>query len=280
MRCFRLAGILVGAALLLGAAGRAGWAQSEAPREARVVTTEAAPRHAAFSRLLSRFVDERGRVDYAGLKQHAKTTLTSYLQWLGTTDPSGWTRAARLAFWINAYNAYTLKLIIDHYPVRTIWALTPGPATPQKAQSPFQVPVGPVADTVRTLDEIEHAIIRVRFQEPRIHYAVVCAAKSCPPLRREAYTGPRLDAQLDAQARSFLHNTAKNRIPAGRDELALSRILKWYGSDFGPTDAALQRTLAPYFDGRVQRRLAAGAYDLRFLPYDWALNDQNDQGDE
>lgn len=265
---------LLGTALLLGAGGHAALAQAEDARAARVVTTEAAPRHAAFSRLLSRFVNAQGQVDYAGLKQHANTTLTPYLQWLGTTDPSGWTRAARLAFWINAYNAYTLKLIVNHYPVRTIWALTPGPATPQKEQSPFQVPVGPVADTVRTLDEIEHEIIRVRFAEPRIHYAVVCAAKSCPPLRRAAYTGPRLDAQLDDQARSFLHNAAKNRIPARGGKLALSRILKWYGSDFGPTDAALQRALAPYFDGRVQRRLAAGAYDLRFLPYDWALNDQ------
>jgi hypothetical protein len=277
MRRPRLAVFLLGIVLLLGAGGRAALAQVHEAGAARVATTEAAPRHAAFSRLLARFVDGRGQVDYAGLKQHANTTLTPYLQWLATTDPSGWTRAARLAFWINAYNAHTLKLIIDHYPVRTIWALTPGPATPQKEQSPFQMPVGPVADTVRTLDEIEHEIIRVRFKEPRIHYAVVCAARSCPPLRRSAYTGPRLDAQLDDQARSFLHNAAKNRIPTGPDELALSRILKWYGSDFGPTDAALQRALAPYFDGRVKRRLTAGAYDLRFLPYDWTLNDQGSE---
>ena len=228
--------------------------------------------HGRFDRLLAAFVDAEGDVDYARLRARADTVLAPYLWQLATTDPAGLDRDARLAFWINAYNAYTLKLIVDHYPVQNIWAVTPGPPEP-KDNSPFALEVGRVADTLRTLDEIEHEIIRQRFDEPRIHFALVCAAASCPRLRREAYTGPRLDAQLDDQTRTFLHDDRKNRIPAGPDRIAISRILKWYGGDFG-NEAALQRFMAPYFEGKVRDRLAAAAYEVTYRPYDWALNDQ------
>jgi hypothetical protein len=231
-------------------------------------------RHAQFNRLLSHYVDEEGQVDYARLKQHADSVLAPYLRQLTEMNPAGWSRDARLAFWMNAYNAYTLKLIVDHYPVPTIWATTPGPAKPSKENSPFALKLGTVADTARTLDEIEHEIIRGRFDEPRIHFALVCAAVSCPRLRQEAFTGPRLDAQLDDQARTFLHDVSKNRIPAEDDRIALSRILKWYGQDFGPSTDALQRYVARYFEGQVRDRLSRADYTVDFLPYDWALNEQ------
>ena len=229
--------------------------------------------HQRFDRVLRRFVDAEGDVDYAGLAARADSLLRPYLRRLAGADLSALDRDARLAFWINAYNAYTLQLIVDHYPVENIWAVTPGPAEP-KDDSPFALEVGRVADTLRTLDEIEHEIIRERFDEPRIHFALVCAAKSCPRLRREAYTGARLEAQLEAQTRAFLHDDSKNRIPAGPGRIALSRILKWYGGDFGAGPADLQRYIAPYFDGRVRERLAAADYEVTFRPYDWALNDQ------
>jgi hypothetical protein len=228
--------------------------------------------HSSFTRLLQRVVNEEGNVDYAQLKVQADSVLTPYLGQLATTDPSSLGRDARLAFWINAYNAYTLKLIVEHYPVQNIWAVTPGPAEP-KDNSPFALEVGTVADTVRTLDEIEHEIIRERFDEPRIHFALVCAAASCPRLRREAYTGSRLDAQLDDQTRTFFHDNTKNRIPAGDGQIQLNRILKWYGQDFGTT-ADLQRFIAPYFEGAVRDSLSRAAYEVAFLPYDWSLNDQ------
>jgi len=225
-------------------------------------------RHALFDRLLTRYVDAQGDVDYGALQSRADSFLTPYLRTLARTRPSTLDRDARLAFWINAYNAYTLKLIVDHYPVESIRDIDGPPG----GGTPFERPVGSVADTVRTLDEIEHEIIRGRFDEPRIHFALVCAAKSCPRLRREAYTGPRLDAQLDDQARRFLHDEQKNRIPDGDGRIALSRILKWYGTDFGPTPTARQRALAPYFEGPVRDSLAGGAYTVRYRPYDWTLN--------
>ena len=263
-------GLLLGLGSLAGAV-----APSLAEAQGRVTTTLVRDSidHGAFDRLLSEFVNDEGNVDYAALKARADSVLAPYLQRLATTDPSDLSRDARLAFWINAYNAYTLKLIVDHYPVDNIWAVTPGPAEP-KDDSPFALDVGPVADTIRTLDEIEHDIIRPRFDEPRIHFALVCAAMSCPRLRREAYTGARLDAQLEDQTRIFFHNPDTNRIPAGDDHIALSRILKWYGEDFGPSQADLQRFIAPYFEGPVQARLHDADYEVTFLPYDWTLNDQ------
>lgn len=230
--------------------------------------------HSTFDRVLRRYVDQDGNVAYGELQAEGESALDAYLETLGDVSLAPLDRTARLALWINAYNAYTLKLIVDHYPIPNIWAVTPGPPEP-KENSPFALDVGPVADTVRSLDEIEHEIIRKRFDEPRIHFALVCAALSCPRLRREAYTGPRLDAQLDEQARTFLHDNSKNRIPASTGEIELSRILKWYGEDFGESTDELQHVLAPYFDGGVQDRLAAAAYDVTYRSYDWTLNDQD-----
>lgn len=235
-------------------------------------------RHAALDRLLARFVNDEGRVDYAGLKQHTDSVLVPYLKQLAATDPANLpSREARLAFWINAYNAYALQQVADHYPVENIWGTTPGPSKPSKDESPFKQKIAEVADTTRSLDEIEHQIIRVRFDEPRIHYAVNCAAASCPPLRQEAYAGPRLNAQLDDQARAFLHDDTKNRVPAGEDRIVLSRILKWFQEDFGPSTDALQRATAPYFEAPVRERLKQADYEVDFLPYDWSLNDQDSQ---
>ena len=268
--------LLLGVLLFSLVLGSAPVLAQERGRTARTTLVRDSARHAQFSRLLSRYVDEQGRVDYAQLKRQADSALASYLQQLAATNPARLSRDARLAFWINAYNAYALKLIVDHYPVSTIWATTPGPAKPTKEKSPFEMEIGTVADTTRTLDEIEHRIIRKRFDEPRIHFALVCAAASCPRLRREAYTGPRLDAQLDDQARTFLHDEQKNRIPRGDDRIALSRILKWYGQDFGPSTDDLQQFLARYFEGPVRDRLSRADYTVDFRPYDWSLNNQGE----
>jgi len=268
--------LLLGVLLFSLVLGSAPVLAQERGRTARTTLVRDSARHAQFGRLLAHYVNEQGRVDYAQLKRQADSALAPYLQQLAATNPARLSRDARLAFWINAYNAYALKLIVDHYPVSTIWATTPGPAKPTKEKSPFEMEIGTVADTTRTLDEIEHRIIRKRFDEPRIHFALVCAAASCPRLRREAYTGPRLDAQLDDQARTFLHDEQKNRIPGGDDRIALSRILKWYGQDFGPSTDDLQQFLARYFEGPVRDRLSRADYTVDFRPYDWSLNDQGE----
>ncbi|NBB73438.1 MAG: DUF547 domain-containing protein [Bacteroidetes bacterium] len=259
----------------LGLVGCTGGANVQPVRAQQPVAVPTTVDHSALTDLLQTHVDAAGMVDYAALQANHDDALAPYLQQLAETDPANLSEEARLAFWINAYNALTLKLIVDHYPVERIKDITPagGPSIP-KLNAPWHVEVGEVGGQMRTLDEIEHEIIRERFDEPRIHFALVCAAVSCPRLRREAFTGARLDAQLDDQARRFLRTRAKNQIPAGDDAIRLSRIFKWFEEDFGENTDDVQRYLAPYFEGAVQAKLQAAAYDVGYLDYDWTLNDQ------
>lgn len=231
--------------------------------------------HSAFTNVLSTYVDAKHRVDYAQLRTDRATTLDPYLEQLATAHLDSLSRNERLAFWMNAYNALTIALILEHDPVGTIWSITPGDTPETTTESPFALPVGTVADTMRTLDEIEHGIIRERFDEPRIHFALVCAAASCPPLRREAYTGPALDAQLEDQTRAFLHTPALNQLPATEDTIRVSRLFDWYQADFGPDAEAVQQYIAPYTDDRaVRQALQEGRYTVAYMPYDWTLNAQ------
>ena len=233
--------------------------------------------HSAFDQVLSTYVDSTGLVDYQGLK--SSRALAPYVEMLAGVDPERLTADEQIAFWINAYNANTLKLVVDNYPTSSIKKLVPFAPFGLKlfipvANSPFALDFVRVGGKKMSLDNIEHDVLRKRFQEPRIHFALVCAALSCPPLRREAYVGSRLDAQLDDQGRRFLHDPAKNQVPGAPGEARLSKIFDWFGGDFGADRGALQAYLARYFSGDVQARLASGDYVLSFLPYDWSLNSQ------
>ena len=271
--------LLSAAALLLIAATGCigGTANVQVVQAQSPLTAPSSVDHSTFSRLLAQHVTPDGLVDYAGVRTARDSLLVPYLEQLASTDPVNLSVDGRLAFWINAYNAYTLKLIIDHYPVESINDIKPG-AGPQipKVNSPFQLDVGAVADTIRSLDEMEHQIIRKRFDEPRIHFALVCAAMSCPPLRDEAYTADRLEAQLNEQARVFLHKPGKNDVPTPEDDdtVRLSRIFKWFDGDFGGSKDSIQRFIAPYFDGEVRDQLEGAEYDVEFHDYDWSLNDE------
>jgi hypothetical protein len=241
--------------------------------------------HSTYDALLDAYVNEKGMVDYARLKNNQRAALRPYLRRLARTDPARLSADERLAFWLNAYNALALKLIVENTPVESIRDIKPSglPFIP-KVNSPFKLDVGVVAGQTRTLDEIEHEIIRPRFvqtdslDEPRIHFALVCAAMSCPELRQEAYTGASLDAQLADQARTFFRSEEKNRIPAGEGQVRFSKILDWYGGDFiegGESKAeAVQRFASDYFDGDVTQTLRRGAYDVSYRNYDWSLNEQ------
>ncbi|MEP0545902.1 MAG: DUF547 domain-containing protein [Rhodothermales bacterium] len=270
MPVFRL--LLLAPALLLAACLSNASVQSIEPD--RPVSAPTSFDHSAFSALLADVVDERGFVDYAALAADP-APLDGYLGRLAATDPSALSDDDRLAFWLNVYNAYTLKLVVDNYPIDSIHDVVSGAFIPL-VNTPFKVEFVTVGGDVMTLDGVEHGTIREEFDEPRIHFALVCAAISCPPLRAEAYVGDRLDTQLEEQGRIFLSNPAKNRVPADAETIRLSKIFDWFGGDFGDDDAALQAFIAPYFDGDVRDRLARGAYDIEFLSYDWSLNDTND----
>ena len=264
--------LLLAASLLLVSCSSASSAADMTPT---TITAPATVDHWAFDAVLSTYVDADGWVDYAGLQ--ASDALAPYLEMLAETNPSGLDTSEAIAFWTNVYNAYTLKLVADSYPVSSIKRITPTgiPLTIPFVHSPFQINHVVVGGTTYSLDDVEHKILRKDFNEPRIHFALVCAAASCPPLRREAYTGEKLDAQLHDQGLLFLHHPDKNRVaePDG-DTIYLSRIFQWFRGDFATSKDGLQAFVAPYFEGELREQLTNQAFRVRFMNYDWSLNDQ------
>lgn len=235
--------------------------------------------HAAWSALLAkhvRLIDARGsasRVDYAGFARD-RAALEAYLAQLARVTPAEYAalpRADQIAFWIDAYNAATVELILGETPrrasIRDYGSLL---------RSPWKKPFVRLLGETLTLDQIEHERLRGPhgFGEPRVHFAVNCASIGCPMLREEAYVGARLDAQLAQQALRFLSDRTRNRWEPEGHRLALSSLFDWYRGDFAGGDLA--RFLAPYAAalGAPPGALQPGVA-ITFLDYDWRLNDAN-----
>lgn len=224
---------------------------------------------------------EAGWVDYAALKEDPR--LERYIASLQATDPAGFANEdEEHAFWLNVYNAFTLKLIADNYPVDSISDLH------CLGSLYFSTPLGLVVwktweftifGKTYTLDHVEHAIIRPRYRDYRDHAAIVCAAISCPPLRSEAYVGERLDEQLDDQMRVWLADSSKIWYDPDKQRLYLSAIFSWFRDDFLPYDAPESRTLVdialPYLPEITAAQVRRGQINVqvRYAPYDWTLND-------
>jgi hypothetical protein len=228
--------------------------------------------HSVLDRLLKDNVDALGMVDYDAFARSPE--FRRYLDQLARADLRPLPRGEQLALWINAYNAYTIELINRHGERRSIRNInrTLGLV---RGKGPWSESLAEVAGTSYTLDQIEHEIIRPRFQEPRIHFALVCAAVGCPPLRQEAFTGSRLDRHLEEQAREFLlASPTKNGVDVATRRVHLSPIFRWYAADFGRNDAALGRYLARYFSGPQRELLESGRFQIEYTHYDWSLNSQ------
>jgi hypothetical protein len=224
--------------------------------------------HRSWTAILARYVRD-GSVDYRGLADRGQPALDAYLTALSAASPaeSGWTREERLAFWMNAYNAFTIRLILDHYPLPSIRSIG---FLPLAAFRTKFIPLG-AGRTPISLNVIENEILRKQFQDARIHFAIVCASKSCPALHSEAYRSSVLDPQLDAAARAFLDDPPKNRWDPASRTLYLSSIFKWFRDDFERAGQTL-----PVFVGRYLRQpatdLERGKVRVAFLDYDWSLN--------
>ncbi|MCC6234419.1 MAG: DUF547 domain-containing protein [Verrucomicrobiales bacterium] len=212
-----------------------------------------------------------GRVHYAELKAHP-ASLDRYLDRIAAIpqeDFKRWPRAEQLALLLNLYNAQTVRLILTHYPIASIRriGLLPGAAWREKCVR--------LGDQHLSLDDLEHELIRKNYVEPRIHFALVCAAQGCPPLRAEAYEAVRLDAQLADQARLFLSDPAKNRFDPATGTLWLSPIFDWFTRDFAADRAGLREFVTPLLPEPVRRQLSQHpSVRIQFTDYDWSLNDR------
>ncbi len=227
--------------------------------------------HAAWTALLSKYV-AKGRVDYTGWKRDGRPALDAYVASLAGFGADCFARLSReqqMALLINAYNANTVRLILDNLPLESIRKIGFLPGSAFRLDF-ITLPAAGAGEI--SLDDIEHGILRKDYADARIHFALVCAARSCPPLRSEAYRGAALSAQLDDQGRSFLGDTSKNRWDPSNNTLFLSRIFDWFEEDFVKARGSITAFVAPYLPGPAGKAAAAPGTRVEFLEYDWSLN--------
>lgn len=227
------------------------------------------PDHTLFTAVLQDHSHD-GLVDYPAIQQDDR--FARYLAHLGQIDPHQVRREDRLAFWLNVYNAFTIQRVLEKYPTRSLI----NKLAYLFRRSAFHVRFIELAGEHFSLNDIEHGIIRPAG-EPRIHFALVCAAMSCPPLREEAYLPDKLDSQLDDQARRFLHDPTKNQFDFDAQEVYLSKIFQWFAEDFASDRNGVLVYVSRYFPAGQADLLQAQpeSFKIRYLPYDWTLNDLN-----
>jgi hypothetical protein len=210
--------------------------------------------HSKLDKLLKKYVSTNGKVDYKGLKKD-KATLDAYTVELAKEIPDKqWSNNASLAYWVNAYNAFTLKLIVDNYPISSITKLYNGKPWDEKWIT--------LSGKKYSLNNIENDIIRPQFKDARIHFAVNCAAVSCPPLANTAFTEVNINSLLDTRTKNFV-NSAANEITAGK--IKISKIFDWYKADFGDVAAFINK----YCPTKVNANAS-----IEYMEYNWNLNEQ------
>lgn len=235
--------LLLFALLALAGAGSAQAPSSSAPPNL----------HDAWNALLAKYVSKTGNVNYRKFDRD-QAALDAYLRQLSDNPPAEtWTRAEKMAYWINVYNAFTIDLILDNYPLNSIRSLDQG--------KPWDVRRIRLGSQTYSLNQIENEILRPAFKDPRIHFAINCAARSCPPLLNQAYTAAQLDSLLTQRTRQFVNNPKYNNLSPGH--ASLSKIFEWYAADFGEIKAFLNT----YADIRLEP-----AASISFLEYNWDLN--------
>ncbi|WP_142785167.1 DUF547 domain-containing protein [Changchengzhania lutea] len=219
-----------------------------------LTTKQKAFNHELWNTLLQQYVSEDGQVNYKAFKKN-KEKLSVYIENLSKNVPdSSWKRNEVLAYWINAYNALTIDLIIKNYPVNSI----------KDIKNPWDQALWQFGDKQVDLNHIEHDILR-KMNEPRIHFAIVCASYSCPKLANTAYTSNDLEAQLTAATKTFLSNEKRNKIAPNKIEI--SKIFKWFDDDF-KKNGSLINFLNQYTDITISEKAR-----MSFKDYNWELNE-------
>lgn len=228
--------------------------------------------HSVWADFLQRYVhvDPGGvnRVDYSGVTDADRRALDSYLDSLSKVAISSHVRDEQRAFWINLYNALTIDVVLDHYPVDSIRDIDISPGF--FADGPWGKKLVTVEGEALSLDDIEHRILRPIWQDPRIHYAVNCASVGCPDLQPQAFTGQNTDAMLTDAARAFVNDPRGVRVEDG--EATASRIYDWFEADFGGSERGVLDHLRRYAADALRAKLE-GVGDIDSYAYDWSLND-------
>ncbi len=234
------------------------------------VSAQAAADHSPFNALLRAHVNN-GAVDYDAFQSDPR--FAAYLGSLDRVRPDSLSESERLAYWINVYNAFTIQLINSKNERESIRNVNKSFGF-LKLKGPWSEPIVRAAGLVLTLDEVEHQIIRKQFNEPRIHFALVCAAIGCPPLRSEAYTGAKLEQQLEQQGRIFIRESPdKNRVDVASRTVHISLVFTWYKEDFGNSGRGIGAYLAKWYPPGPERTLLeSGEFRLVTTDYDWTLN--------
>lgn len=231
--------------------------------------------HQAWDALLKRFVkhsqDGVNRVDYAAFKAGGHKELKLYIRSLEVIDPAALDRKEQFAFLANLYNAKTVDIVLDHYPVASIKDISLGGGLfAALTGGPWKAKVLTLGRVALSLDDIEHGMLRPVFKDPRVHYAVNCASIGCPNLQDTAFTGANLDAQLDAAARDYVNNERGASVADGK--LTVSSIYSWFKADFGTSDEAVIRHLVKYAASAKAAQLKSIS-GISSHAYDWRLND-------
>jgi len=227
-----------------------------------------AAEHETWDRLLQQYVDDDGRVAYKALALHDRPALDRYLGELAAADPEPRSPDAAKAFWINAYNAGVFAAVLAGYSAESFLG----------RRGIFKRFTFEIAGERRTLDDIEHGIVRPRLEDPRTHFALVCASSSCPRLRRRAYTEEGIERALEEEARRFINDAGRNVIDPASRTVQLSEIFRWFAEDFVAAAGSVEAFVARYVESEAKRSLLrekAGA--LAYLSYDWTMNAQPGQ---
>jgi hypothetical protein len=247
--------------LPLAAADVESFHQSDDTSDTRIDHTEWDRILAAY---LSRTEDNVNLFDYAGVSAADKAALKAYIASLEAVDPTSLNRNEAFAYWANLYNAVTIDVVLENYPVKSILRIRSG-----LRPGPWKRKLVTINGEELSLDNIEHDIMRKYLRDPRIHYAVNCASYGCPNLAEKAFTGDNLEEMLDAGARAYINHPRGITIEDGR--VTASSIYKWFQEDFGGTEAGVIEHMKPYAEPALKAQLETIS-DIDRFKYDWALN--------
>lgn len=211
-----------------------------------------------WNEMLFKHVSANGWVNYKGMqKEEAK--LDKYLAYLNSTNIKGWSDTKRKAFWMNAYNAYTVKMILDYYPLKSIMDIK------VKEKGAWDIPYAKVGGKLYTLNAIEHEILRPKFKDPRIHAGINCASYSCPPILNKAFTEANVNSLLELAMKNFVNDPIRNKI--SKDKIEISQLFDWFTSDFTDGDSVID-----YLNKYSKTKISKSA-KVTYLKYVWTLNE-------